>query len=200
MVSETPIGEARTARFTYPDNHFAGGGGEFFIEGGSRFFGTRKIYVGTWMRLSSNWWGHGSCVNKLYYVRPRTGGQWWIQFCASGNGTLTPRFTDQITSPPVENFVATTSPTTYPRRGEFFLIESIVDLDAGTAKLWTKRTDQAAPVLHVDLGPADWDYQELAGTRWDSVVLSGILGGKADTNNPEIQFMEYDNVKVMVSP
>lgn len=64
-----PHSPSNVARLRYPAGYAGGdapGGGEYNLHTGGRSANT--IYIAMWVKLSSNWYGNPSGVNKLYHV------------------------------------------------------------------------------------------------------------------------------------
>jgi len=84
-VADSTIGEGRAVTHIYPASHTGGGGGEVYRAIGGTY---RQIYVGMYVRLSADFYGHGgSAINKLAYVRvdnSGTEGLMWVEYRFAG--------------------------------------------------------------------------------------------------------------------
>ena len=189
-VGDSIIGESRAMTYTYPVDHTGGGGVETFLTVGGTY---RSIYLGMYVKLSANWYGHGaSGINKLAYIRTAGAGSplMWVEYRAVGAAQpLEPYMVDQMVGG--SGGITTGLSSGYPLRGQWARVEMRLDLDAPRrVRYWVDGT------LWIDNTTFTGSS---SGERIIEVTLSGIMGGVGASSNPEVQTMQYDRVRVVAN-
>jgi hypothetical protein len=143
----------------------------------------QTIYVAIWMKLSENYQGHGSGVNKVlhFFTRPGTGGSNVAIFNirGSGNGTLVPAFLMQALAmtPGEINLDASPSVCRTERgrwtRYEMVLRNNTPGMSDGSATLWMDgvKCIERAGLAFVREGQIN---------KWSEIWWSPTWGGVGD--------------------
>ncbi|MFN9577283.1 MAG: hypothetical protein ACK53T_17655 [Planctomycetota bacterium] len=190
-VADSTIGEGRAVTHIYPASHTGGGGGEVYRAIGGTY---RQIYVGMYVRLSADFYGHGgSAINKLAYVRvdnSGTEGLMWVEYRFAGaSEPMEPYLVNQLPNGG-SGGIETGLSSGYPTRGTWHRVEMRMDLDTPRRiRYWVDGT------LWID----DTAFAGGSAGRISEVTLSGILGGVGAASNPAEQRMQYDRVRVVVN-
>ena len=178
------FGTSQALTYIYPPNHQSGGGVEAYVNTP----GMQSCYVGAYVRLSENFYGHPSTITKVFYIQGTSQiGAWnamWFQSNAAGTNALTPEIINQLEGGIGGRYGGTSGAI---QRGEWHLLEGLLELPEGRTRYWVDGT------LEVD--------QTVGGPEGvQGITLSGILGGVGDTQNPEEQRMQFDRVRVSCEP
>jgi hypothetical protein len=189
-ISDGVIGESRALTHVYPIDHTGGGGGEPWLAVGGTY---RSLYLGMYVRLSANWYGHGpSGINKLAYIKTEDASfsAMWVEYRAAGaSAPLEPYMVNQLVGGSGSG-ITTGLTSGYPVRGNWARVEVRLDLDAPRrVRYWVDGT------LWID----DTTFTGAAAGRINEVTLSGIMGGVGASANPEIQRMQYDRVRILAN-
>ena len=174
-------------RATYPTG-FVGGSSPANAELG--FTGSRVLYISYWAKLSSNFWGHLTGVNKQIYAW--AGGNPIFYFEAKGVGTqsLTPEVVLQGTPADAVLTPNLVSSATIPR-GQWYNIEIVLTGNSSGAA--DGSVDWWLNGVHV--GSRSGVRFTTGATSWNLFNLRPIWGGVGDAV-PSTMTMDWDHLYI----
>ena len=186
-ISDSRLGENRALAWTIPASHEGGGGAEVKT---ADSFSYTKIYTGMYWKVSSNWYGHKSSIFKLIHLRStgETPGDMWLEANSIGDQTnLINRVINQFPNTVPFSGGWSSGSTT---RGNWHLIESVIDMTSRTLTVWVDGT----------LMPSfSWTNNAGAPTAIEGIWIAGMLGGIGATGNPSEQKFLVDRARVSYS-
>jgi hypothetical protein len=140
----------------------------------------RTVYVAFWAKLSANFQGHSSGVNKQFYLHTNTNDAAVFYFSATGvgSGQLRPQIRTQGTVSPSgdANLEPNLVPTAQIVRGQWYLIEVVAV--GSTAGNTDGSIDWYMNGVHVGSYAIRW---ETGATTWGRIHGTTIWGGVGDT-------------------
>lgn len=193
-----PASPPFVAEARYPVG-FGDGRSPLFVEREIMDEETSRLYVCLWVKLSDNWQGHGSGVNKIGFVW--TDGSPVVAFAAvgTGDGPLIPQIRLQdlpSTVEPARNLVPGLDDATIRRgawhRWEMLLVMNDWTAANGEAHWWI---DGRKVGEHRDLRYVD----STADRIWEKVAWRPTWGGRGDTVR-EAMSMWLDHLYVSGAP
>jgi hypothetical protein len=181
-----PKSPSNVLRATYQAG-FAGGSSPGVGE--KSFTGRRVLYISYWAKLSSNFWGHVTGVNKQIYVWANGNPIFYFEGLGVGTQALTPRVViqgtprDQVLGP---NLV----PSAVIPRGQWYRIEIV--LTGNSSGAVDGAVDWWVDGVHV--GSVNSGIQwTTSATTWDIFSLRAIWGGVGDVV-PATMYLDTDHV------
>jgi hypothetical protein len=158
---------------------YAGGDGPIAMDRSS-IGSPRTFYVAFWSKLSANFQGHNSGVNKQFYLYTNNGAPvFYFSAQGVGSGTLTPQIRTQSTVSPSGD--ANLNPNLVPAaqivRGQWYLIEVVAV--GSTAGNNDGSVDWYMNGVHV--GSYTGIRWETGATTWGRMHWTTIWGGVGDT-------------------
>ena len=190
--ASAPQSPSGILRATYPAG-FPGGTGT----GNSyTYFGNspkRTIYVAYWAKLSANFWGHSSGVNKqAYFYNPAFQGWFYFSATGVGNGPLVPQVRTQGTQSPFgdTNLSPNLVPSATIPRNQWYKIEIVaVGNTAGKAD---GSVDWYLNGVHIGSYAIQW---ETGNSVWGYFYYYNGWGGVGDTV-PATMTVDWDHARV----
>jgi hypothetical protein len=190
-----PEGDNSVGQMIYEEGYEAGNGpaNVYRSISGSR----TKLFIRLkGFRVSSNWYGPSSSINKIFFIWHGTGPNLYLQAIGSGSGTLYFRVNTQL-------------PSTYPDstlggstlecvRGSFYDIEMLFEENAvagattGVIRAWGKLSSASSWTKFVDV--TNVNYWDSGGTRYfdGEQRWNPTWGGLSSWTVPEEQYQQVD--------
>jgi uncharacterized protein YjdB len=184
--ASAPASAPNVFRCTFPGGLAGGGGDQCRLSRGIRYQGSyQEIYISYWIKLSSNWQGHSSGVNKTTYIQAGApNAEPTFDAHGSGSNPLRPQITSNASSQADcgVSGVLSLQPNVGSaeiRRGEWVLIEVYLKLNTpgscdGAAKWWHNgRLVMDHPNISIlPAGSSPWN--------WRKINHDPIWGGTGD--------------------
>jgi len=188
--ASAPHSPSGVLRATFP----AGFGGGTGVGSSYITFNRRTLYVSYWAKLSANFYGHPSGVNKqAYFFTPAFDGLFYFNIRGQGAGSLSPEVDFQSTvSEGTTNFAPNLIPGAVIPRDQWYLIEVVaVGNTAGNADgsidVYLNGAHTHHKAMQWQSGASTWGYfyyyndwggvgqtvPETMTLDWDHVYLSG---------------------------
>ena len=186
-----PKSPSNVMRATFPTGYTSSGNGpgssDFQL--GSR---PRTLYVSYWARLSSNWVGHDSGVNKEFYAYANGNPVMYFNASCSYSGAITPVIDLQDTySRGTSNLSPNLVPGARMIRGQWYHIEVVmVGNTAGNAD---GSVDWWLDGVHVGSYQIQW---QSGAATWNLFHYTTIWGGVGGPNVPATQYKDWDDVYI----
>lgn len=183
-----PKSPSNVLRATYPTGFTSGGDGP----GSSDFFlnRPRTLYVSYWARLSSNWYGHDSGVNKQFYAYANGVPVMYMDASCVYNGAITPRIALQDTkSNGTSDLLPNLVPSARIIRGQWYHIEVV--LVGNTAGVKDGSVDWYLDGVHIGSYSVQW---QTGAATWNLFHYTTIWGGVGGPTVPATQYMDWDHV------
>jgi hypothetical protein len=152
--------------------------------------GNTELYVSFWLKLSSNWQGHSSGVNKILFAWIHGDASVYLSAQGSGSGTLRPQVRLQAVPDGSHNLAWNVNNVSIERgkwhHWEVQLVSNSGGEKNGVARLWIDGT--------LALDHRDVRYSSASqGRIWESLYWSPIWGGMGDTVQSDM-FMWMDHL------
>ena len=186
--ASAPKSPSGVIRGTYPTG-FVGGSGPGYAE--KPHNGSRVLYISYWAKLSSNWWGHLTGVNKQFYEWADGKPMFFLDAHGVGTGGLTPEVTlqgtlsDAVYSP---NLV----PSARIPRGQWYHIEIL--LTGNTSGSTNGAVDWWLDGVHVGSITSGVRYTS-GTTSWNEFAFRPVWGGLTDVV-PATMTLDLDQLYV----
>jgi hypothetical protein len=176
-------------RATYPTRFTSAGTGP----GGSDFglrTRPRTLYVSFWGRVSDNWYGHDSGVNKQFYAYANGSPVMYFSAGCQYNGPITPYIALQSTASYGDaDLMPNLVPGARITRGKWYHIEVV--LVGNTAGTRDGSVDWWLDGVHIGSYSVQW----LSGAAtWNLFHYTTIWGGVGGPRVPATQYMDWDHV------
>lgn len=178
-------------QFTYPAG-FVGGTSPAIAQIPFQI-ATKQIYLSLWIKLSSNWQGHRSSTNKMFFLWINGGQRFFLSAEGSGSNQLHPQVRLQGVPDPRYRLTANVSPGAVVQRGVWQRWDLIVTANTpgqknGQVQWWIngkKITDYR-----------DVEYLRLGETaRWNQFQWSATWGGGSDVVKSTM-YLWYDHLYI----
>lgn len=158
----------------------------------------QRLYVSFWMKLSPNWYGHSSGVNKILFITAAgsAGNPVYLSAQGSGSGRLQAQVRLQGTPAGARNLVPNVQDLSVTR-GQWHHWELVLEMNTsgnadGSARWWLDG---------VEVGRYnDVEYVDASATHtWDGVKWAPVWGGIGETV-PQTMTMSMDQIYVSGAP
>ena len=180
-----PKSPSNVLRWTYPAG-FAGGSAPGHT--GTAHSGQRVMYISYWGKLSTNFWGHLTAVNKQLYEWANGSNVFYFEARGVGSGTLRPSICLQGTLTD-GNYSPNLVPTAEIIRGQWYHVEIVLTGNSsGTAD---GSVDWWLDGVHV--GSRTSLQFTSSATSWGIFEFTPVWGGVTD-NVPATMTFDVDHV------
>ena len=187
--ASAPKSPSTVLRATFPAGYTSAGDGP----GGSDFglpSRPRTLYVSFWGRVSDNWYGHDSGVNKQFYAYANGSPVMYFSAGCQYNGPITPYMALQSTASYGDaDLMPNLVPSARITRGKWYHIEVV--LVGNTAGTRNGSVDWWLDGVHIGSYSVQW----LSGAAtWNLFHYTSIWGGVGGPRVPATQYMDWDHV------
>jgi hypothetical protein len=160
----------------------------------------RGLFIDLWIKVSPNWVGHSSNVNKVLHLWINGGNRAYLNLAGNGSGTLAPRVELQgVNEVPVSRNLYPTANAPNATRGvwhrwEILLIANTPGKPDGVARWWVdgKLKGDYSNINYVPVAPS-------RGAYWSLIDWNPTWGGRYGTI-PAPQWMQIDRLTVSGAP
>lgn len=189
-----PASPGAIGRAEFGAGYTAGGVEPFTIRSPQFTAAPRELYVAFWLRMSDNWVGHQSSVNKIFHVWTGRSNVVVISATGAGNEPLIL----QVRTQPSAQYARNLSPNRSAgivNRGEWVLVEWVLKASSapgrpdGESHVWLNG-DKVSEFRDVILAAAAGD------TMWEMLEWAPTWGGVGNKPVPATQFMDIDHIYI----
>jgi hypothetical protein len=156
-----------------------------------------QLYISFWLKFSSNWYGNGSSVNKIFFIWIHDAPAVYFQAYGSGNGPLIPLVTTQNTPADHDPWWGNQNSSVQVVRGawqrwEVLLVCNTAGNADGVLKWWVDGT-LIGSYNNVQYASAS------QGHTWQTVAWNPTYGGGGPAV-PADQYQWIDHIYVSLKP